>query len=58
MALLLQVYLEEKQEADVYLEMLNADGLIVAVDQLSPVPSTRPPAYLTPAPAYTSPVMA
>ncbi|XP_047489923.1 uncharacterized protein LOC125039732 [Penaeus chinensis] len=52
-----QVYLEEKQEADVYLEMLNDDGLIMAVDQLSPVPSTRPPAYLTPAPPYTSPLM-
>nr|XP_027235856.1 uncharacterized protein LOC113827157 isoform X2 [Penaeus vannamei] len=50
-----QVYLEKKQEADVYLEMLDADGFIVAVDQLSPVPSARPPVYLTPAPSYTSP---
>lgn len=55
MALPLQVYLEKKQEADVYLEMLDADGFIVAVDQLSPVPSARPPVYLTPAPSYTSP---
>ncbi|XP_042887278.1 uncharacterized protein LOC122263047 [Penaeus japonicus] len=50
-----QVYLGEETEADLYLEMLDADGLIVAVDQLSPVLSTRPPVYLTPAPAYVSP---